>query len=1553
MKSALVLEPEGDIVIDLTGVTEDTSTESEEAWISIKPKAENVTVTVKGTSGQIYNLEMDVWEKPVTVVMDNFSTNNILDFRAGGASIVEYSGSSAVDQIIFGTGKTAAQTIHVKNAAGDSNAHLNLGWVYSLFSGTYASAHPESKLILEGDIQIGNYLVCPNVTIQNAEISFADDDDRYITAKVTEITNSTIRNVKRIAGVVSNNDSEIFTNSPISVSGSTIDFTTAANTNPALGNAETITIDNSKIYNAKIYSTSSTSTSDNACIGGVFETLTITNHSEVYAESENSAAIGLAQRTCSNDTTYNPITTASIIIVDSKIEAASQNGAAIGMPYNWLYVNKDTGEPNRNVPLTIAISGDSDITATSIHSAAIGGGRVGTLTTSDDGKIELGIGGGGIGGWGDGGSIPGDATFNSLRANRMMAPRVNNEAKQIESAIAEAAQLTDNVTITITGRPTITAKSGVLAVYGNTVTCNDTNLVQNTMVKRQASGSTYVLYAAENPGTVTIGSESLGELGYGYASAASTGMNEQTNVGMKFGTAQLTDITNSFTEFTVAGNGWQPFFTTPTLVLSGTVQLVNNSGSMPITGSATTNTTLKADLSGLSPASAQSGSGKVTYQWYRNGAKITSATRNTYTLTADDKNKVIYCIVTGTGSYTGSVTSNAATVTDASGTVISAPELESRTETSIILKDAGSDYQYSIDFGKTWQIDRTFTGLTEGQTYTFIQKDGVGNISSAANFSTLSDAPLLSEFTFNYATERMIFPSGVEIYDNANCTGDSINKYVSGLSVDISKYISDSDKDPQKLYAKYVSGTGTTEITVPCRPPMTPLNASDVFKTSNSISFPGAAGVSYQLEQNGNVIKPAATGDGSTITFDGLTAGQTYTLKMRVEASNSLLSPHFHSDQYDMEISIPQTSAMTGTILVPANVTGKRNYNLSRWLGGTAMTDVTESSDTNNMISAPEFTGTTLTFVTASVKEEKTATLIVTAGSMTLTLTVKTVDVVAESNGVLWIKPFYPNAGYIDGGMTDQDITDAWFAKANELGYPTEGMESFALRPLNAVGGDLATGAQSATITWRPSQSASVTFDSGNFVVLHIPKSGGDVQVPDYQRGKDALTFMAENQGGLYAVLYKSAEEITLTADLKLDGTQEDKFDLGETVVVEIIVAKDNSSTSISIPTGRVSTYLGDPQSGGILLGSDVLEASDNGQISIEYTVTEDVIKHEQAQNLYIVYEGDYNYLPQTVQKSVTFNAIAPAQPVITAQPGDGLVTISWAKPDENGSPITNYERSVTQNGTPISGSPITIDPTVTSYQVTGLANGTNYSFTLTAINAVGTSIPSAAVTATPQTAGGGHTGGSGGSSSGSGSSSYRDREYDFWMKVKDLIEDANPGDTVKANARSYDRMPASVMRALADADGVTLHITWNGGEDIVIPSEAALSESGRIYYPLSYLEKIAFTVASEAPAYDPGKLNPETGGILEVTAPVADTVPTPAGQPEVTAPNQGLIETPGLAEEGIEQVIPSINESEEAVIDNDGEESGINGFLIAGLAVVLAAAAGCGFWYWKRRSVQ
>ena len=208
----------------------------------------------------------------------------------------------------------------------------------------------------------------------------------------------------------------------------------------------------------------------------------------------------------------------------------------------------------------------------------------------------------------------------------------------------------------------------------------------------------------------------------------------------------------------------------------------------------------------------------------------------------------------------------------------------------------------------------------------------------------------------------------------------------------------------------------------------------------------------------------------------------------------------------------------------------------------------------------------------------------------------------------------------------------------------------------------------------------------------------------------------------------------------------------------------------------------------------------------------------------------------------------------------------------------------------------------------------------------------------------------SGGSSSSGGSgSSYRDREYDFWMEVKEKLRDAEPGDIVKANARTYDRMPWSVMEALREAEGVTLHITWNGGEDIIIPSEAALREQSRVYYPLSYLADMTFEVESEAPAYDPGKVNPETGGILEVTAPAAaDSLTDP-----VTDPQRGLAETPELAEKGIEQPLPGIYEPEEAVAATPTEETGTSGLLIAGIALALAAAAGGGLWYWKRRTIR
>ena len=99
---------------------------------------------------------------------------------------------------------------------------------------------------------------------------------------------------------------------------------------------------------------------------------------------------------------------------------------------------------------------------------------------------------------------------------------------------------------------------------------------------------------------------------------------------------------------------------------------------------------------------------------------------------------------------------------------------------------------------------------------------------------------------------------------------------------------------------------------------------------------------------------------------------------------------------------------------------------------------------------------------------------------------------------------------------------------------------------------------------------------------------------------------------------------------------------------------------------------------------------------------------------------------------SVPSNQITPAgvpdqvnKP--TATSGDRSATISWAKPAGNGSPITAYTITSTPGGITK-----TVDVDVTTATVAGLTNGTSYTFTVIATNAVGdspASTPSNAVT--------------------------------------------------------------------------------------------------------------------------------------------------------------------------------------------------------------------------------
>jgi hypothetical protein len=111
---------------------------------------------------------------------------------------------------------------------------------------------------------------------------------------------------------------------------------------------------------------------------------------------------------------------------------------------------------------------------------------------------------------------------------------------------------------------------------------------------------------------------------------------------------------------------------------------------------------------------------------------------------------------------------------------------------------------------------------------------------------------------------------------------------------------------------------------------------------------------------------------------------------------------------------------------------------------------------------------------------------------------------------------------------------------------------------------------------------------------------------------------------------------------------------------------------------------------------------------------------------------NDNNYWVDVVY-SPTSGATAPGAPTgVSATAGNGSAVVSWTAPSSGGSVITSY--TVTPYIGSTAQAPVTVSgsPPATTATVTGLTNGTSYTFTVSAANAVGTgpaSSPSNAVT--------------------------------------------------------------------------------------------------------------------------------------------------------------------------------------------------------------------------------
>ena len=202
--------------------------------------------------------------------------------------------------------------------------------------------------------------------------------------------------------------------------------------------------------------------------------------------------------------------------------------------------------------------------------------------------------------------------------------------------------------------------------------------------------------------------------------------------------------------------------------------------------------------------------------------------------------------------------------------------------------------------------------------------------------------------------------------------------------------------------------------------------------------------------------------------------------------------------------------------------------------------------------------------------------------------------------------------------------------------------------------------------------------------------------------------------------------------DPSLSGTSAPLPDTGTVTPSSVSAVAGNSEVSLSWgapPAG----------SGAAPTGYDVYEGTTPGQMSAQPVNGASPVSG-QAYTVTGLTNGTRYYFEVTALNSSGEGAPVVATGVpfgppgapaaLAATAGDGEVSLSWRAPASNGSVITGY--NVYESTTPGAEGPKVATTTGTNYTVTGLSDGTNYYFEVTAVNAAGEGPASSQVVAVP-----------------------------------------------------------------------------------------------------------------------------------------------------------------------------------------------------------------------------
>ena len=257
----------------------------------------------------------------------------------------------------------------------------------------------------------------------------------------------------------------------------------------------------------------------------------------------------------------------------------------------------------------------------------------------------------------------------------------------------------------------------------------------------------------------------------------------------------------------------------------------------------------------------------------------------------------------------------------------------------------------------------------------------------------------------------------------------------------------------------------------------------------------------------------------------------------------------------------------------------------------------------------------------------------------------------------------------------------------------------------------------------------------GTFAFMAWPSSAGagDDPVPSCPSGEDARQLVLPS-GAVEAVCEQPADEAVGSAATtvtlsKTVGTDPEACGTEQSITVlpgtEVFYCYTVTNTGSATATTH---DLVDDQLGTLVSGLEYALAP-----GASTSVTEPAVIEQDTVNIATWTAGDGVDSAVGVDTAVVSIALVPEAPAITGVTvSEGKATISWDPPGDGGSPIIGYE--VTPYVGPTGGTVVDAAADATSLTVDGLENGTTYTFTVAAKNAVGTGPASTASSAvTPQ----------------------------------------------------------------------------------------------------------------------------------------------------------------------------------------------------------------------------